>query len=160
MYTTSLINTPTQSPYTNYSSNCMNYINYCSFSNQNEFLNYKENYAVLKRKIPIKIILNDDEEVASIENNSETTEENSTSHLTNISGKLKNYAQGKFVNFNFSHKNLSLKNNKINSSPHKVVYIFNILKSRKKEKKYLRKKFNKIISRVHNMDCLLKKIKA
>ena len=42
----------------------------------------------------------------------------------------------------------------------KVVYIFNILKSRKKEKKYLRKKYNKIISRVHNMDCLLKKIKA
>ncbi len=42
----------------------------------------------------------------------------------------------------------------------KVVYIFNILKSRKKEKKYLRKKYNKVISRVHNMDCLLKKIKA
>lgn len=42
----------------------------------------------------------------------------------------------------------------------KIVYIFNILKSRKKEKKYLRKKYNKIISRVHNMDCLLKKIKA
>jgi len=42
----------------------------------------------------------------------------------------------------------------------KLVYIFNILKSRKKEKKYLRKKYNKIISRVHNMDCLLKKIKA
>jgi c-di-AMP phosphodiesterase-like protein len=42
----------------------------------------------------------------------------------------------------------------------KIVYIFNILKSRKKEKKYLRKRYNKIISRVHNMDCLLKKIKA
>ena len=39
-------------------------------------------------------------------------------------------------------------------------YPFSILKSRKKEKKYLRHKFNTIISRVHNMDCLLKKIKA
>ena len=40
------------------------------------------------------------------------------------------------------------------------IYPFSILKSRKKEKKYLRHKFNTIISRVHNMDCLLKKIKA
>lgn len=48
----------------------------------------------------------------------------------------------------------------INNKKDKVVYIFNILKSRKKEKKYLRKKYNKVISRVHNMDCLLKKIKA
>ena len=36
-------------------------------------------------------------------------------------------------------------------------YPFSILKSRKKEKKYLRHKFNTIISRVYNMDCLLKK---
>ena len=42
----------------------------------------------------------------------------------------------------------------------KSYYPFSILKSRKKEKKYLRKKYNTIISRVHNMDCLLKKIKA
>ena len=49
----------------------------------------------------------------------------------------------------------------VSSSPStKIVYYFNILKSRKKEKKYLRKKFNNVISRVHNMDCLLKKIKA
>lgn len=68
-----------------------------------------------------------------------------------------------------SNTNLSMAQNCLvdykNESPYfnkkeKTVYIFNILKSRKKEKKYLRKKYNKIISRVHNMDCLLKKIKA
>lgn len=42
----------------------------------------------------------------------------------------------------------------------KVVYPFFIVKSRKKDKKILRKKYNTVISRVHNMDCLLKKIKA
>ncbi len=54
----------------------------------------------------------------------------------------------------------STKQNRNADNSQKVVYIFSILKSRKKEKKYLRKKFNKVISRVHNMDCLLKKIKA
>jgi len=34
------------------------------------------------------------------------------------------------------------------------------MKSREKDKKKLRLKVNKIISRVHNTDCLLKKIKA
>ena len=63
-------------------------------------------------------------------------------------------------NNNFcSFRNKSEYNSYMNKKE-KVVYIFNILKSRKKEKKYLRKKYNKIISRVHNMDCLLKKIKA
>lgn len=41
-----------------------------------------------------------------------------------------------------------------------IIYPFFIVKSRKKDKKILRKKFNTVISRVHNMDCLLKKIKA
>lgn len=45
-------------------------------------------------------------------------------------------------------------------SQEQSLYPFSILKSRKKEKKYLRKKFNTVMSRVHNMDCLLKKIKA
>lgn len=58
-----------------------------------------------------------------------------------------------------SFRNKSEYNSYMNKKE-RVVYIFNILKSRKKEKKYLRKKYNKIISRVHNMDCLLKKIKA
>lgn len=67
--------------------------------------------------------------------------------------------------FNFSESNnICFSENKYeninNNRNKKIVYIFNILKSRKKEKKYLRKKYNKIISRVHNMDCLLKKIKA
>lgn len=49
----------------------------------------------------------------------------------------------------------------LSSSPiERSYYPFSILKSRKKEKKYLRKKYNTVISRVHNMDCLLKKIKA
>jgi len=34
------------------------------------------------------------------------------------------------------------------------------MQSRKKEKKKIRNKINKIVSRVHNTDCLLKKIKA
>ena len=39
-------------------------------------------------------------------------------------------------------------------------YIFRTISSRKKEKKSIKMKMNRIISRVHNMDCLLKKIKA
>lgn len=61
---------------------------------------------------------------------------------------------------NSLHCNSENKYESLFNKKEKIVYIFNILKSRKKEKKYLRKKYNKIISRVHNMDCLLKKIKA
>jgi hypothetical protein len=86
------------------------------------------------KKIPIKIILNDDEELLSSHGNSSETNEPS------IDARL-----------------LKLKESNTGS---KTVYIFKILKSRKKEKKYLRKKYNNIVSRVHNMDCLLKKIKA
>lgn len=39
----------------------------------------------IQKRIPIKIILNDDEEVTSIENNSETTEENSLYKFTPFS---------------------------------------------------------------------------
>jgi len=39
-------------------------------------------------------------------------------------------------------------------------YPFYTMQSRKKEKKKIRTKINKIVSRVHNTDCLLKKIKA
>lgn len=42
----------------------------------------------------------------------------------------------------------------------KVSYPFYTMQSRKKEKKKIRAKINKIVSRVHNTDCLLKKIKA
>ena len=46
-------------------------------------------------------------------------------------------------------------------SSHKVKkYIFKTISSRKKEKKHIKSRLNNIISRVHNMDCLLKKIKA
>jgi len=42
----------------------------------------------------------------------------------------------------------------------KIQYPFYTMQSRKKEKKKIRAKINKIVSRVHNTDCLLKKIKA
>jgi hypothetical protein len=42
----------------------------------------------------------------------------------------------------------------------KTQYPFYTMQSRKKEKKKIRAKINKIVSRVHNTDCLLKKIKA
>lgn len=78
------------------------------------------------KRIPVKIILAEDNDVSS------TTTEEYQNHLN------------------------SSNTQSLSSS----FYPFSILKSRKKEKKYLRKKFNTIISRVHNMDCLLKKIKA
>lgn len=78
------------------------------------------------KRIPVKIILAEDNDVSST-----TTEE----YQNNL-------------------------NTSSTQSPSLSFYPFSILKSRKKEKKYLRKKFNTIISRVHNMDCLLKKIKA
>ncbi len=49
----------------------------------------KENFPIsglaFQKRIPVKIILNDDEEVASLENNSETTEENSLYHFVPFS---------------------------------------------------------------------------
>jgi len=41
-----------------------------------------------------------------------------------------------------------------------IKYPFHTMQSRKKDKKKIRNKINKIASRVHNTDCLLKKIKA
>ncbi len=38
------------------------------------------------KRIPVKIILNDDEEVPTFENNSETTEENSLYHFSHWGG--------------------------------------------------------------------------
>jgi hypothetical protein len=72
--------------------------------------------------------------------------------LTNNENNLNNLSE-------YSDETSNTKNHFI-SSKRKIDYIFHIMKSRKKEKKYLRKKFNKIVSRVHNTDCLLKKIKA
>lgn len=77
MHTTSLFNSGTNNlsnmPQTNS-------INYPFVSNLNECSSFLDKFPI-QRKIPIKIILNDDEEVASIENNSETTEENSIHDL-------------------------------------------------------------------------------
>jgi hypothetical protein len=110
-----------------------------------------------QRKIPIKIILNDDAEVVSQENNSYTTEENSIhNYYPNLSPPCEKCM---YPNLILVFK-IEAQRDGFPVRQKKVVYIFNILKSRKKEKKYLRKKFNKIITRVHNMDCLLKKIKA
>ena len=93
-------------------------------------------YPVVKtilKKIPIKVIITDNQQdITTIP--SPTTEDN-------------NYIQ-------------ILKTTPMFSQEQQSLYPFSILKSRKKEKKYLRKKFNTVMSRVHNMDCLLKKIKA
>ena len=93
----------------------------------------------IPKKIPIKVIITDNQQdITPFPNSfslSQTTEDNYIQML-----------------------------NKTNSFPmfsqEQSLYPFSILKSRKKEKKYLRKKFNTVMSRVHNMDCLLKKIKA
>ena len=128
--------------------------------------NANSNFPITHKRIPIKIILNDDE-ATTTEYNSETTEENSIYQSPHNVLSNGNYfpvqmqvrqiqpMQVKYPHWYFIPSVL-----KESSSNRKVVYIFNILKSRKKEKKYLRKKYNKVISRVHNMDCLLKKIKA
>ena len=94
-------------------------------------------YPVVKtilKKIPIKVIITDNQQdITTTTIPSPTTEDN-------------NYIQILKTTPMFSQE--------------QSLYPFSILKSRKKEKKYLRKKFNTIMSRVHNMDCLLKKIKA
>lgn len=164
MYTNSQILTQQVNPYhSHYNYQYTNYINaYNPYTPLNDYYQFQ----TIKR-IPIKIILNDDAEVLSEENSSETTEEMS---IYQSPGKKKSIILGNFINngiFNQIQMNWSkwtakknIKRNKKDSHPEKMIYIFTILKSRKKEKKYLRKKFNKVISRVHNMDCLLKKIKA
>jgi hypothetical protein len=106
-----------------------------------------------QKRIPIKIIMNDDEEVISVENNNEETEDNSM-YTNSNRGSLKLLPNVKMPSF--FHKMFEFPE----IPSRRVIYIFNILKSRKKEKKYLRKRYNSVISRVHNMDCLLKKIKA
>jgi hypothetical protein len=57
-------------------------------NNQTHFTNH--------RKIPIKIILNDDEEVISQENNSDTTEENSLHNFYLSSNPNMRELKGKF----------------------------------------------------------------
>jgi len=61
---------------------------------------------------------------------------------------------------------LSIQNNSKSTSSQEnrsninISYPFYTMHSRKKEKKNLRVRMNKVVSRVHNTDCLLKKIKA
>ena len=94
----------------------------------------------IPKQIPIKVIITDNQQ----ENNTSSPDSFSLSQTTED-----NYIQ--MLNTTSSSPIISQE---------KSFYPFSILKSRKKEKKYLRKKFNTVISRVHNMDCLLKKIKA
>jgi len=61
---------------------------------------------------------------------------------------------------NLSKKSTSGPENPIQVTGNKVIYPFSTMQSRKKEKKKIRAKINKVVSRVHNTDCLLKKIKA
>lgn len=49
------------------------------------------NFEHFPRRMPIKIILNDDEEVPALENHSATTEENSIYHFPNWSGTKSKY---------------------------------------------------------------------
>jgi hypothetical protein len=91
MYTTSQFNNPGQdtSPFSN-NLNCK------LFTNISDNLNFHQNYQMLnrtfRRKIPIKIILNDDEQVSmvSVGNNTQTTEENSIYHYQAI-GNIINF---------------------------------------------------------------------
>jgi hypothetical protein len=83
------------------SSTYTNSMNYPTFSKICDNMNLNDNYHLLNRsfqrkKIPIKIILNDDEEVSSVSsvgNNTETTDENSI------------YQYQAFVNGNSTGKN-------------------------------------------------------
>jgi hypothetical protein len=73
------------------------------------------------------------------------------------------FYQGNYIfplNYLFQIYVLNLINNFDKNIECAPKYKFSITRSRKKEKKFIHKKINKIISRVHNMDCLLKKIKA
>lgn len=54
----------------------------------------------------------------------------------------------------------STKTNDTQKDSEKTIYPFYIIKSRKKDKKILRKKITNVVSRAHNIDCLMKKIKA
>ena len=104
------------------------------------------------KDIPIKVIVSEDNNQFSVNNKINNNNNNLISNKTFIISKNNN-------NNNF----ISLSSNStLNTSSFEenFNYPFSILKSRKKEKKFLRKKFNTISSRVHNMDCLLKKIKA
>ncbi len=92
MYTNSLFDELKHSNglgYTNFINNinCVNCVNSLNIGNNVNNVNTPSMYPnyidfpIMHRKIPIKIILNDDEEVASVEHNSETTVENSIYHF-------------------------------------------------------------------------------
>lgn len=74
----------------------------CEVNTSGEYLN-KTNHMTFtnQRRIPIKIILNDDEEVISQENNSDTTEENSLHNFYLASNsnlkEFKDFKRKKFV---------------------------------------------------------------
>lgn len=119
------------------------------------------------KKMPVKVVVNDNQSVFC---DSFSTDYNEMLHCNNnLSGIINSYYNNNNNNkeiFEFQHQNEKIKKEQeekkeeVTTIKNTINYVFNILKSRKKEKKYLRKKFNKIISRVHNTDCLLKKIKA
>jgi hypothetical protein len=98
----------------------------CDFNSSGEIFpkNQKDFQSTFtkQRKIPIKIILNDDEEVISQENNSETTEENSLHNfypgcVSSINSKEFKELKGKFKNllYYFPH-NLFFRLQKRNQS--------------------------------------------
>jgi hypothetical protein len=131
-------------------------------SNKN---NYLINNAVFKKKAPVKVLI-DDTPISHYSSgiNSEETDEQSK-HLCGRSNENQIEYFNLINNLMLNSKELIrletiAQLNKSSNKASNKKYLFNILKSRKKDKKQLRKKYNKIVSRVHNMDCLLKKIKA
>jgi len=122
----------------------------------------------LKKKIPVKLLVIEDESLMEETRNQNIHEagmESETSLKTGGQEQPKTITsltlpylpllnQGRFY-FRSTTRRKS-----VSDGERKYKYIFTITRSRKKEKKSVHKKINKIISRVHNMDCLLKKIKA
>lgn len=142
---------------------------------QNLFQNYisamfymqsLQNEAVrMSRLAPVQVIINDEAE-KNVEDDTVTFNDDNDKTISIQSQKASEKStledQPKVVSFGSKFSSFR-KKEKIQRKVEKATrskYIFNTVTSRKKEKKSIKTKMNKIISRVHNMDCLLKKIKA
>jgi len=123
----------------------------------------------MSRFAPVQIIINNQLEKRIDDNNYLLFNEDKISQGGKISEKsthedssplikrhITNMGCSKFSSFRRKEREERRATKAIPSSK----YIFNTVNSRKKDKKSLKSRMNRIISRVHNMDCLLKKIKA
>jgi len=112
------------------------------------------------KQVPVQVLIDKEDHIIV-----EEKEKKLSDLSTNKMIKGDDHSEGTISEESSFRNSNSTSNQEPNESERRVAgnsvrYPFYTMQSRKKEKKKIRAKVNKIVSRVHNTDCLLKKIKA